>query len=152
MYIHRHDESQALAVWFFDSVSGAEWDQHFEHLRQVATWTGKTGKRACCLLVVGKSFERPDAMRRASLTALTEAPGYNPYVAFVSPNTALRAILTMFSWFQKAPKYEMEFFATAAEGTKWLDQNRGGGIGRLTSMLREVESEMAGPNRASAAG
>jgi hypothetical protein len=152
MYVHRHDSQEAVAVWSFNRTTPEEWDEHFGHLREVATWSRATAKRAACLLIGGKDFDRPDAKRRQELAQLTEAPGYDPYVAFVTPNTALRAVLTVFKWVQKAPKYEMDFFGSSSEGVHWLARQRGGRIIVLERMLRDVEREIQDRDRIRAHG
>ncbi|AKU95549.1 hypothetical protein AKJ09_02213 [Labilithrix luteola] len=140
MYLHRHDAEDARAVWVFEQSSPEEWDAHFEHLRDLATWSGKTGKRATAILIA-RDFSRPDSKRRAELARLTEAPGYNPHVAFVSPSAALRTVLTMFGWVQKAPKYEMDFFGTSTSATQWLDKRRPGDSKKLHAMLADITTE-----------
>jgi hypothetical protein len=139
MYLHRHDADDALAIWALHESTPQDWDEHFHHIRDVATWSGKTGKRANVILVA-RDFSRPDAKRRAELARLTEAPGYNPHVAFVSPSAALRTVLTMFGWVQKAPKYEMDFFGSSAAAANWLEKRRGDGV-RLRAMLTDLASE-----------
>ncbi|HWL87303.1 MAG TPA: hypothetical protein VNO21_15975 [Polyangiaceae bacterium] len=137
MYIYRHDTREAIAVWVFDRTTIEEWELHFEHLRDLATWSGQTGKRAAALLLA-TNFERPDPKRRAELARCTEAPGYDPYVAFIAPNAALRAVLTMFRWVQKTPKYELDFFATSRDGATWLEDKRGERLHRLREFLAEI--------------
>src|ERR1700743_896120 len=114
MYLHRHDERAGLAIWLFDKATDVEWEAHFAHLRPLPPWAKPGGRRVAAILIT-KDFDRPDAKRRAELARLTEAPGYDPYVAFVSANVAVRAMLTMFSWVQKTPRYEMDFFATTID-------------------------------------
>lgn len=137
MYIHRHDAHEGVAVWLFDRTTVEEWELHFEHLRELATWSNRTGKRACTM-ILNRHFERPDAVRRAELAKCTEAPGYDPYVAFVAPNAAMRAVLTMFTWVQKAPKYELDFFATSRDGATWLEAKRGARLERLHEFLAQI--------------
>jgi hypothetical protein len=142
MYCHRHDANEGLAVWAMGAASQAEWELHFTHLREVATWSRRLGKRAACMLLSLKDFDRPDARTRQELAKLTELPGYDPFVAFVSPNTAVRATLTMFKWVQKTPQYEMDFFATSGEAIQWLARKRGGGrLLTLELLVREVDQE-----------
>lgn len=140
MYLHRHDAKDARAIWIFEQSTPEEWDSHFEHLRELTTWSAKAGKRATAILVA-RDFARPDAKRRAELARLTEANGYDPHVAFVSPSAALRTVLTMFGWVQKAPKYEMDFFGTCAAATQWLDKKRPGDSTKLQSMLADITAE-----------
>jgi hypothetical protein len=142
MYLHRHDEEEALAVWLFSRATDAEWDEHCGHLRAIATWSKKTEKRAACVLIA-MDFDRPDAKRRQELALLTKAPGYDPYVAFVWANAAVRAVLSVFQWVQKAPKYEMDFFPTTTEAVKWLGTKRGGRLFALEDMVRDVERDIS---------
>jgi hypothetical protein len=143
VYLHRHDSKEALAIWAMaGQVTGAEWDQHFTHLRDVATWSTKTGKRAACVLLA-VDFAHPDAKRRRDLALLTDAPGYDPFVAFVSANAAVRAVLTVFKWVQRAPKYEMDFFPNTKEAVRWLKTQRGGQLTAIDRMVREVEAELS---------
>jgi len=137
MYIHRHDVPEAVAVWLFDRPTVEEWELHFEHLRELATWSDRTGKRACAM-ILNHHFERPDAVRRAELAKCTEAPGYDPFVAFVAPNAAMRAVLTMFTWVQKTPKYELDFVATSRDGVTWLEEKRGARLEKLREFLTEI--------------
>jgi hypothetical protein len=143
VYLHRHDNREALAIWaFLGGVTGAEWDQHFAHLRDIATWSTKTGRRAACVLLA-PDFDPPDAKRRRELATLTDAAGYDPFVAFVSPNAAIRAVLTVFKWVQKTPKYEMDFFPDTKEAVHWLGTKRGGPLDRLDRLVMEVEAELS---------
>ena len=137
MYIHRHDAHEGVAVWLFDRTTVEEWELHFEHLRELATCSDRTGKRACAM-ILARHFERPDPKRRAELAKCTEAPGYDPYVAFVAPNAAMRAVLTMFTWVQKTPKYELDFFPTSREGAAWLEDKRGARLEHLRGFLTEI--------------
>jgi hypothetical protein len=140
MYLHRHDESGRLAVWLFDKSSSKEWDEHFEHLKALAGWSAKGGPRAVAVLIAG-AFARPDAHHRVELARLTEAPGYDPYVAFVMPNLAVRSVLTMMGWVQRAPRYEMSFVASTDEALTWLDARRGDTRLRLQAMVDAVLEE-----------
>lgn len=140
MYIHRHAADDALAVWVFQASTPQEWDAHFEHLREVATWSGKAGRRGATMLIA-RDFSRPDAQRRTELAQLTEAAGYDPYVAFVSPSAALRAVLTMFGWVQKAPRYEMDFFGSSEGALGWLEKKRGGSLEKMRSMLTDIRAQ-----------
>jgi len=140
MYVHRHDANEALAIWVFQQSTPEEWDRHFEHLREVATWSNKSGRRGAAMLVA-RDFSRPDSKRRAELARLTEAAGYDPFVAFVSPSAALRAVLTMFGWVQKAPRYEMDFFGTSDAALRWLEKKRGGSLTKMQAMLEDVRSQ-----------
>jgi hypothetical protein len=142
MYIYRHDESHALAVWAVERMTNEEWDLHFEHVRSLLKWYSKTGKRPGCMIIIGPNFERPDAKRRTTLAQLTDAPGFNSFVALIQPNTALRAILTTFRWLHKTPKHEYVAFATSAEGTKWLEARRGEPLPQHRQMLAEVEHDV----------
>lgn len=139
MYLHRNDAQESLAVWVFADATPAEWDLHFEHLRHVATWSAKTGKRTAALLV-SRGEKGLDARRRAELVRLTEAPGYDPYVAFVTLNVPLRAALTMFGWIQKAPRYEMSIFSRSNDAFAWLEKKRESSLPTLATMLAEVRS------------
>jgi hypothetical protein len=94
MYLSRHDERDALAVWFFHRSTSAAWDEHVGDVLSVGGWSRACGKRGA-VVPITSDFTRPDAVRRAELTRLTEAPGYASYVGFVSPNAALRRILTL---------------------------------------------------------
>ncbi len=140
MYLHRHDESGRLAVWLFDKSSSKEWDEHFEHLKALSGWSAKGGPRAAAVLIAG-SFARPDSHHRVELARLTEAPGYDPYVAFVMPNLAVRSVLTMMGWVQKAPKYEMSFVASTADALTWLDTRRRDARIGLQAMIDAVLEE-----------
>ena len=140
MYVHRHDANDALAIWVFQNSTPEEWDEHFAHLRDVATWSNKTGRRGATMLVA-RDFSRPDSKRRAELARLTEAMGYDPYVAFVSPSAALRTVLTMFGWVQKAPRYEMDFFGSSDAALRWLEKKRGASLSKLQAMLTDIRTE-----------
>ncbi len=141
MYLHRHDERAGLALWLFQGARDEDWEAHFAHLRQIAEWPKPGGRRVAAILVT-KDFDRPDAKRRAELARLTDMPGYDPYVAFVSPNVAVRAMLTMFSWVQKAPRYEMDFFSSTQQALSWLEIKRGSKLA-LETMIRELRLEYA---------
>jgi hypothetical protein len=140
MYLHRHDEVGKLAVWLFDKTSPQEWEAHFEHLKQLAAWPQGRGGRAAAVLIAA-SFDRPNAKHRVELARLTEAPGYDPYVAFVTPNLAVRSVLTMMGWVQKAPQYEMSFFANTDEALTWLHGRRNDTRIRLQAMVDAVLEE-----------
>jgi hypothetical protein len=140
MYLHRHDEDGKLAVWLFDKATEQEWEAHFEHLKQLAAWPASRGKRAACVLISG-AFDRPTTRQRVTLARLTEAPGYDPYVAFVMPNLAVRSVLTMMGWVQKAPRYEMSFFPGTAEGLTWLHEKRSDARPGLQAMVDAVLEE-----------
>jgi hypothetical protein len=139
MYLRRHDERAGAAVWLFDNANQDEWVAHFADLRQIAAWAKPAGRRVAAVLIF-RDFDRPDAKARAELARLTEAPGYDPYVAFVSANFAVRAMLTMFSWVQKAPRYEMDYFGTTAQALSWLEGRRGA-LGALQALIEEVRQE-----------
>lgn len=139
MYLYKHSEQESLAVWVFAEASGEEWDLHFEHLRQVATWSTKTGKRAATM-IISRGEKGLNARRRAELVRLTEAPGYDPYVAFVTLNVPLRAALTMFGWIQKAPRYEMNIFSRSDDAFAWLEKKRGTSLPSLAEMLAEARA------------
>jgi hypothetical protein len=139
MYLERHDERTGAAVWLFDNASAGDWARHFDDLRKVAEWKKPGGRRVAAMLIF-RDFDRPDAKTRAELARLTEAPGYDPHVAFVTANFAVRAMLTMFSWMQKAPRYDMDYFGTTAAGQAWLEGRRGA-LPILETMIREVRSE-----------
>lgn len=140
MYLHHHDEPTSCAIWIFHNPIAADWEAHFDHLRTLATWSGKTGKRAATILIA-PTVDRPDAKQRTQLSRLTEAPGYDPYVAFVTPSAALRAVLTMFGWVQKAPRYEMNFFGSSDAGVRWLEDKRGERLGSLQEALTGLRGE-----------
>jgi hypothetical protein len=92
-------------------------------------------------VLIAGSFARPDASHRGELARLTEAPGYDPYVAFVMPNLAVRSVLTMMGWVQKAPKYEMSFVASTDEALIWLQTRRNDSRIRLQAMVDAVLEE-----------
>jgi hypothetical protein len=140
MYLHRRDEVGKLAVWLFDKASPQEWDTHFEHLEQIAAWPQGRGDRAATVLIAA-SFDRPNAKQRAELARVTEAPGFDCYVAFVTPNLALRSVLTMLGWVHKAPKYEIGFFANTDEALIWLHGRRNDVRIRLEAMVDAVLEE-----------
>lgn len=140
MYLHRHDDEGRLAIWLFDKSTSEEWDAHFEHLKQLAAWPPSNGKRAAAMLIA-RTFDRPNAERRVELARLTEAAGYDPYVAFVTANLAARSVLTMMGWVQKAPRYEMSFFPGTNEALTWLETKRGGSRVRLQAMVDAVLEE-----------
>jgi hypothetical protein len=142
MYLWRHDERAGLAVWLFDNASQDDWQAHFADLRTITSWAKPAGRRVAAILIF-RDFDRPDAKCRAELARLTEAPGYDPYVAFVSANFAVRAMLTMFSWVQKAPRYDMDYFGTTAEALSWLEGRRGA-VGALQAMVKELRQEYRG--------
>jgi hypothetical protein len=139
MYLDRHDERSGAAVWLFDNASADDWARHFAHLRKLAEWKKPAGRRVAAVLIF-RDFDRPDAKTRAELARLTEAPGYDPHVAFVTANFAVRAMLTMFSWMQKAPLYEIDYFGTTSEGLTWLEGRRGT-LPALQTMIRDLRSE-----------
>jgi hypothetical protein len=139
MYLERHDERAGAAVWLFDNADPEDWANHFADLRKVAEWTKPGGRRAAAMLII-RDFDRPDPMTRAELARLTEAPGYDPYVAFISPNFAVRAMLTMFSWVQKTPRYEMDYFGTTDEAIVWLEGRRAA-LPVLRGLVRDLRAE-----------
>ncbi|MBX5480737.1 MAG: hypothetical protein IRZ16_02640 [Myxococcaceae bacterium] len=137
MYFYDHNQPMGLAVWLFDKMTDADWDLHFKHLEDMATWSEKSGVRPAVLLIP-KGFDMPPTERRTRLTELTNQPGYDPYVAFVAPNKAIQTVLTLFSWFQKKPKYDTSFVASAADGIAWLEKMRGAKLPMLQVMLNDV--------------
>lgn len=137
MYDFEHDPTNALAVWIFGSATPSEWEAHFGHLRELATWSGKTGRRAAALLI-NKTFDMPSAELRAKLTEHTVLPGYDPYVAFVAPNKTMMTVLTLFSWFQKKPRYETQFVSSSDAGILWLEERRGERLPELRDMAARV--------------
>lgn len=152
MYISDHDPQRALAVWIFDSATPAEWELHFEHLRSLATWSTRTGTRAA-VLFINRSFDMPSTELRAQLTELTARPGYDPYVAFVAPNKTMMTVLTLFSWFQKKPRYETRFVSTVEAGLAWLEEKRGGPLPALREMAVKAQHRTsASEDRAMAGG
>jgi hypothetical protein len=138
MYISDHDPQRSLAVWVFDSATPAEWEVHFQHLRELTTWSTRTGQRAA-VLFINKSFDMPSTELRAQLTDLTGRPGYDPYVAFVTPNKTMMTVLTLFSWFQKKPRYETRFVSNVEAGLAWLEEKRGGPLNALREMVRQAQ-------------
>ncbi|UJR79131.1 hypothetical protein [Sandaracinus amylolyticus] len=137
MYVHAHDPVRGLAVWYFGEMSDEDWAQHFAHLDELATWSRTIGKRAACVVILGR-FELPDAKRRAALAERTEQPGYDPYVAFVAPNAAALGALTVMRWLQKKPQYESGFVSSPDEARAWLEQRRGERLAALGRMLDDV--------------
>ncbi|AKF08270.1 hypothetical protein [Sandaracinus amylolyticus] len=137
MYVHAHDPVRGLAVWYFRDATDEDWAQHFAHLDEIATWSRTTGKRAACVLVVGR-FDVPDAKRRAELAWHTEQPGYDPYVAFIAPNAAVRGALTVMSWLQKKPRFESGFVSSPEEAQAWLEERRGEPLPALGRMIDGV--------------
>lgn len=140
MYIHRSDASENLSVWILHSATGEDWDKHFGHIRDVATWSGAGKKRGAAVLVA-LDFSRPDVGRRAELARVTDAPDYNPWVAFINPSSAVRMLIAMLGWMQKAPRYEMSLFGKSTEALAWLSQKRGEPLDRLGVLLREAAEE-----------
>jgi len=141
MYAFENDPVRSLAVWCFDKATNADWDTHFAHLRDLATWSGKTGLRPAALLIPG-GFDVPDTEHRTELTQLTALPGYDPFVAFVAPNKAVKTVLQLFALFQRNPKYEMRYVASVAEGIAWLEGKRGAALPELGEMVGRVGARM----------
>jgi len=137
MYLSEHDPVESLAVWYFSACNRAEWEQHFAHLRDLAQWSARTGKRAAVILIPA-GFEVPDTDMRIKLTELTQAPGYDPQIAFVAPNKAAQAVLTMFSWFQRQPRYETKYVSNVDDGITWLEGRRGAPLPKLAEMAERV--------------
>jgi hypothetical protein len=138
MYTFAHDEALSIGVWVVDKPTPDEWAQHFEHLRQLARWSPANGRRAAIMLVPGSAFDRPDALRRAELARLTAAPGYDPFIALVTPNAAARGLLTVLRWMQPRPRWELEPFADTESALGWLEGRRGGALPALRAMTTEV--------------
>ncbi len=141
MYLYRHDERAGLAVWLLDKATNADLEAHFVHLRRIPTWATEGGRRVAAVLITN-DFARPEARLRTELGRLIGTPGYNPYVAFVSPNVVVRAMLRMFLSFLKERHYETGFFASTAGALAWLDLKRGGTFA-LAGMIRDLQSEYA---------
>ena len=137
MYYFEHDPNQSLAIWYFHKPVAADWTLHFEHLRALTRYSATTGKR-CAALMITRSFDMPDADQRTTLTQITGSPGYDPLVAFVAPNTMLKTLLNLFSWFQKKPAYTMEFVDSISSGLAWLEAQRGTPLPRLREMASLV--------------
>jgi|GEM_PF-5475856 len=142
MYISESDPTRSLAVWVFGSATAPEWEHHFEELREVATWSEKTGCRAAALLI-NKTFDMPAAELRAKLTEHTALPGYDPYVAFVAANRTMMTVLTLFSWFQKRPRYEIQFVSSVEAGIVWLEHKRGEKLPVLRALAKTAERRAA---------
>lgn len=137
MYLHAHDPVRGLAVWYFHKMVPSDWDEHFAHLSEIATWSRRIGKRAACVMIPA-SFELPDAKRRAELARCTGLPGYDPYVAFVAPNAAVQGALTVMAWLQKKPQYETKFVSSVDAARVWLEERRGERLDALGQMLDDV--------------
>ena len=140
MYVSRVDTDELVALWVFDESTPEEWDAH---LRDLATYIASfkgSGRRGASL-IIARDFSRPATGHRAELTRLTDLPEFDPFVAFVNPNAALRAVLAMFGWMQKAPRYEIDFFGSSGAGLAWLEKKRGMKLNKLTSFHEEVVAE-----------
>jgi hypothetical protein len=142
MYISESDPTRSLAVWVFGSATVPEWEHHFEELRDLATWSEKVGRRTAALLI-NRTFEMPSAELRAKLTELTALPGYDPYVAFVAANRTMMTVLTLFSWFQKRPRYEIQFVSSVDAGLAWLEQKRGEKLPALRTLAKTAQRRAA---------
>jgi hypothetical protein len=138
VYTFAHDEAQSLAVWAVDKLTPDEWGQHCDHMRQVARWSTTTQRRAAIIIIPGNAFDRPDAVRRAELTRLTNAPGYDPFLALITPNVAARGIVTLFKWVQTKPRWVLETFPDTVSGLVWLEECRGEALPALHAMTADV--------------
>lgn len=139
MYISHVDADETVALWVFDQMTTAEWDAHLDDLQKYISGF-KPGKRGASL-IIARDFSRPDSKRRVELVRLTGQANFDPFVAFISPNAALRAILAVFGWMQKAPRYEVDFFGSSAAGLSWLQKKRDEPLPKLTANLASAVAE-----------
>lgn len=140
MYVSRVDTDEVVALWVFEESTPEEWDAHLRDLARYIASFKASGRRGASL-IIARDFSRPATEHRAELTRLTDLPEFNPFVAFVNPNAALRAVLAMFGWMQKAPRYELDFFGSSAAGLAWLEKKRGTKLPQLSSFHSEVLAE-----------
>jgi hypothetical protein len=140
MYLYRHDEHAAFAVWVFDRGTPEEWDLHLQHVSMVSAWPRRIGKRTAAVLALA-DFARPNAARRAELVRITNTPGYDPYLAFIMPSRAARALLTILGWVHKAPQYEIAFHGNSTDALAWLESKRGEELPGLRNMVAELLTE-----------
>lgn len=138
MYSFSHDEAASLAVWVLDRPEPDDWKAHFGHMRDVARWSTRNKQRAAVVIVPGGAFDRPDALGRAELSRLSEAPGYDPFLALVTPNVAARGMVTMIKWLQMRPRWELEPFGDVAGALDWLEQRRGEPLPGLRIMVERT--------------
>lgn len=65
MYRKSLDASRGLAVFRMGAPTSEEWDEHFQDLDLIATWSKQLGFRASVVVAPAATFELPDARRRA---------------------------------------------------------------------------------------
>ncbi len=136
MYYCEYNLARSLGVWIFqgNAISPSEWDAHFADIRTlIAGHKTRTTRPAVLLLMLGGT-DRPDALKRQELSALTSASGYNPYLALVSRNPLVRGAFSALRWLQKTPNYEGDVFAETAQALSWLETKRGEKLPELLAM------------------
>jgi hypothetical protein len=141
VYVSAHDEREKLAVWVVGSLTAEEWERHFADLRELAGWSKRGSKRAAVVLVLTNAFDRGDAKSRATLAELTEADGYDPFIAVVTKNPFARSVLTVLMWLQSKPSYEIKFHGAADDALDWLERCRREPVDKLRGMLDRAMAE-----------
>jgi len=136
MYIGKHDDERGLAIWrFVGSVSPEEWRQHIADIDRVAQWNLDT-RPSVLLEIIGFT---PNAAQRAEIAEHSAAPGYCPYLAFVSTNALLRGALQSIRWMQAKKHYEEAFFSNTDAGIRWLEEKRGSSLDALRTLRSTVD-------------
>jgi hypothetical protein len=143
MYYCEYNQARALGVWVFrgSGITPQEWSAHVDDIRTLTSWHGKNSLRPAVLLLVLGGTDRPDALRRQELAALTAAPGYNPHLAVVSSNPLIRGALMALRWLQKTPNYEADTFADTTQALGWLEKRRGEALPELALMMARGRGE-----------
>lgn len=114
---------------------------HMENLGAAVQTAVKHPDRLATVILLDSGYPPPHAVLRAQLVKFTTQPNFDPIVAFVTSNMAIRGVLTALRWFRK-PTHEEKVFARAEDAFEWLLQRRNEPMGdNVRKRLAEVATE-----------
>ncbi len=118
------DEQHAIYFCRFslplpDAGPEEDYDAHMQNLGRAVQAAVHHPDHLACVIVHDAGYPPPHAGIRAKLVEFTTQPHFNPIVAFVTPNIAIRGVLTALRWLRQ-PTHKEKVFANVKSAFDWL--------------------------------
>ncbi len=141
--VFRFNQPLQTAVWYFWGSTNTD-DDFQRYVDSFALVRRATPVRPAAILYVAPENPMPSATWRRRMAEASTSFATRPLVAFASPSTLVRTIVTGVNWL-RPPPYDFHTCATFQEGLAWLDAQRPGVAVVLSDLMDECAREARTP-------
>ncbi|MCP4503547.1 MAG: hypothetical protein GY822_26750 [Deltaproteobacteria bacterium] len=115
--------------------------KHIEELRIAVHEAQQQDIRLASVVMLPFGHPIPSAKWRAAVSKFMTEEGFDPDMAVITRNPAIRGVLTAISWTTSSHAVQFKIFPNEEAGLLWLEDHRGQSLPALREIVLEMSQE-----------